>query len=231
MSTINTFSEQLDLLPIPAVMEVMRKMVNEVIQGHDPTLAALRVYAEAIGAEMVVVGGIAVIVYGYRRPTQDRYVLVDQRHADELAFRLMDDPDWERQEIRQYAFLYRPTGIRVDFLVSGHLASMGRPYVFPRPQTIHVEHTVEGIPVIGLHDLLWMKLLAGRMRDLADLMEICKRHLAEIDPEKVLFRLQPEDDDLRQQFLDILRKAPIELENERRLGQLPPGDDPPENQS
>ncbi len=207
-------------------MEVLRKMVNDVLQGRDPTLAALRIHGEAIGAQMVVVGGVAVIVYGYRRPTQDRDVLVDQQHADELAFRLMDDPDWERLEIRQYAFLYRPTGIQVDFLVSGHLAQMGRPYVFPRPQILNAERTLEGIPVVGLHDLLWMKLLAGRMRDLGDLMELCKRHLTEIEPEKVLFRLQPEDDDLRQLFLDILRKAPIELENERRLGQHPPGDDP-----
>ncbi len=78
---------------------------------------------------------------------------------------------------------------------------------------------VSGIPVIGFNDLLWLKLQAGRMRDLADIMQLCKIHLGKIDPDRVLRRLLPEDTDLRDTLLDIIRKAPIEIANEQRLGQ------------
>ncbi|MEX0586416.1 MAG: hypothetical protein WD176_07220 [Pirellulales bacterium] len=96
---------------------------------------------------------------------------------------------------------------------------MGRPYWFPQPSAVENLPGVEGVPMIGLHDLLFLKLLAGRMKDLADIMELLKRHLDVVNPEAVVARLQPEDNDLRDKFLDILRQAPVELANERRLGQ------------
>jgi hypothetical protein len=70
-----------------------------------------------------------------------------------------------------------------------------------------------------------MKLLAGRMQDLADIMELCKRHLGDLEPERVVARLEPEDADLRERFLDIWKQAPVELAGEQRLGQQ----DRPEN--
>jgi hypothetical protein len=96
---------------------------------------------------------------------------------------------------------------------------MGRPYYFPDVDKVESSETIEGVPVIGLHELLFFKLLAGRMQDLADIMELCKCHLDIIDADRVVGNLEKEDDDLRQTFLDILKKAPIEIANERRLGQ------------
>jgi hypothetical protein len=57
------------------------------------------------------------------------------------------------------------------------------------------------------------------MRDLADLMELCKLHLANVSVDRVLRRLALEDEDLREKFNEILKKAPIEIANEQRLGQ------------
>jgi hypothetical protein len=57
------------------------------------------------------------------------------------------------------------------------------------------------------------------MQDLADIMQLCKLHLNEIQPDRVLAPLHTEDEDLRMTFLEILRKAPIEIANEQRLGQ------------
>ncbi len=194
-------------------------MVDDLLSGKDPAIAVLRQHAEVVGARMVLVGGVAVITHGYRRPTKDRDVLVDYRTVSALADRLMDDPDWERLEIRQYAFVHGPTGIPVDFLVSRDLIQLGRPYYFPDVDKVESVGSIEGISVIGLHELLFFKLLAGRMQDLADIMELCKCHLDVIDAERVVGVLEREDDDLRQTFLDLLKKAPIEIANERRLGQ------------
>ena len=96
--------------------------------------------------------------------------------------------------------------------------NLGSPYRFPEPDELEIADRLEGIPVIGLHDLIYFKLLAGRMRDLADVMELCKRHLQEIDAEKVFARLEPDDETMRDRFLEILKQAPQELENERRFG-------------
>ena len=192
--------------------------VNDLAQGTDETLRALRQEADAIGAPLLLVGGIAVIRHGYTRTTDDRDALVSHRHAPALAERLMDHDDWDRLETRQYAFVYQPTGVEVDFLVSGDLMNLGFPYRFPEPDELEIADRLEGIPVIGLHDLIYFKLLAGRMRDLADVMELCKRHLDEIDSTKVFARLELDDETIRDRFLEILKQAPQELENERRFG-------------
>ncbi|MBS0210276.1 MAG: hypothetical protein JSS27_15125 [Planctomycetes bacterium] len=199
-------------------------MVDQLREGKDPAVQAVKRHAAELQAKLVLVGGVAVITHGYPRPTQDRDFLVDYRVVNALAERLQDDADWERLEIRQYAFLHRPSGIQVDFLVSGDLMQLGRPYLFPDATNIETQGDIEGVPVIGLHDLLWLKLLAGRMQDLADIMQLCKLHLGQIDPERVLSRLLPEDADLRATLLEIIRKAPIEIANEQRLGQgiVPP---------
>jgi hypothetical protein len=219
MVTTPTLSQILDTQPFGVVLKVLLSMVNDLSSGKDEALAALRAHTDALGGDVLLIGGVAVIRHGYQRTTQDRDVLVDHRYVRELADRLMDDPAWERLEIRQYAFVHRPTSVPVDFLVSGDLMQLGRPYVFPDPAGQETIEGVEGIRCIGLHELLYLKLVAGRMRDLADVMELVKLHLDEVQPDRVLARIQPEDNDLREQFLAILKQAPIELANERRLGQ------------
>lgn len=194
-------------------------MLGDVSKGRDKTVQALRSVAEAERARIVVVGGLAVIRHGYERTTTDRDFLVDYRDVARLADRLMDIADWERLEIRQYAFIHRPTNVHVDFLVSRDLMQLGLPYYFPDLDKLETAGEVSGIPVIGLHDLLWLKLVAGRMQDLADIMQLCKLHLDKIDPERVLKHVQPEDQHLRERLMDILRRAPQELESEARLGQ------------
>ena len=206
-------------MPFGERLNTLVTMAEEISQGHDETLAALREVAEQVGAEMVLVGGAAVIRHGYQRTTKDRDLLVDYRRVRALADTLWDDPNWERLEIREYAFVYKPTGLSVDFLVSRDLITMGRPYYFPDVQNVEKVEPLEGIPVIGLNDLVWLKLLAGRMRDLADIMELCKLKPSAIDPERVLASLEKEDEDLREILLDILKRAPLELAGEQRLGQ------------
>jgi hypothetical protein len=213
-----TFEQVLKTLPLAGQLRVLHTMVDDLLAGRDTTIAALRQQADAVGAKLVLVGGVAVILHGYPRSTTDRDVLVDYRTASDLANCLMENPDWERLEIRQYAFLYRPTHIVVDFLVSRDLMDLGRPYCFPDVDAVEMHGSVEGVPVIGLHDLMYLKLLASRTRDLGDLMELCKCHLDIIQTERVLHRLEP-DDELRVTFLNLLKKAPLEIAGERRLGQ------------
>jgi hypothetical protein len=216
-----SLNQFLDELPPAVAMKVCLDMLHDLSSGVDPTIAALRTEADSLGVRLLLVGGVAVIMHGYRRTTDDRDVFVSYKQVSGLADHLMDHPEWERLEIRQHAFLHRPTGVTVDFLVSRDLIQWGRPYYFPDIESVEIAShlQVEGVPVIGLHDLLYFKLLAGRLQDMADIMQLCKAHLKEIDPQRVVGSLEKADDDLRQKFLELLRQAPIELANERRLGQ------------
>ncbi len=167
------------------MQELLRK-VDDIASGKDLTLRALREEAERLGVPLVVVGGVAVILHGYERTTKNRDVLVSYRHAKNLGIHLWDHPDWDRLEIREYAFVYRPTGIQVDFLVGRDLMTLGQPYYFPEPHEVEQSKRVEQIPVVGLHDLLFFKLLAGRLQDLADIMQLVKLHFDEIEADRVL---------------------------------------------
>src|SRR4029079_7826064 len=125
--------------------------VDDIAKGKDATLRVLREEAEKVGVPLVVIGGVAVIRHGYERTTKDRDVLVSYRHAKRFGEHLWDHPDWERLEIREYAFIYRPTGIQVDFLVGRDLMTLGQPYYFPEPDEVEKAMEVENIPVVGLH--------------------------------------------------------------------------------
>lgn len=194
-------------------------MLNELTDGRDETMRALRDESASLGIPFVIVGGVAVILYGYERTTKDRDILVSYRDAKRLGEHLWDHPDWERLEIREYAFVYKPTGMSVDFLVGMDLMSLGQPYCFPEPSEVEIGGQFENIPLIGLHDLLFLKVVAGRPRDQVDVMELVKLHLPEIQPERILSKLDPLDDERREFFLKVMRDAPKELEGERRLGQ------------
>lgn len=193
--------------------------MENLASGHDETLRALYEHADEMNAELMLVGAVAVILNGYERTTVDRDLLVSYRHVRPLAERLMDDADWERLEIREYAFRHLNTGIQIDFLVSRDLIKLGHPYYFPEPNELESDAQIERIPVVGLHDLIFLKLIAGRMQDLADITELCKRKLESVDADKVLARLDPYDEEHREVLADILRRVPKELEDEKRLGQ------------
>jgi hypothetical protein len=194
-------------------------MADELFAGHDETLRLLHAAASTVGAKPIVIGGAAVIHHGYRRTTDDRDVLVSYREASDFAFHLELHDDWERLEIRAYAFLCRPTGLVVDFLVGRDLGNLGDPYYYPEPNEVETQGEIEGLPVIGLHDLLYFKLIARRMQDLADIMQLVKLHLDDVEPDRILAKLDPLDEDRKNKFLEILANAPKEIASERRLGQ------------
>jgi len=219
MQTISPFTDALAEMHWTKRIEVLLGMVNEIHHGRDETLRALHDEAVSLGIDIIIVGGIAVIQYGYRRTTDDRDILVSYKNAKRFGEHLWDHPDWERLEIREYAFVYKPTGMSVDFLVGMDLMSLGQPYCFPEPSEVEQGERFEDIPMIGLHDLLFLKVVAGRPKDQVDVMELVKLHLPEIEPERILSKLDSSDDERREFFLKVMRDAPKELEGERRLGQ------------
>jgi len=167
------------------------------------TLSDLR---KAQGSALIV-GGMAVIHYGYRRYTHDADILYANADEFDLLRRLKKDfrtvlkakSGWHHLE-------HRKTKVRLELIPEGGVGTYG---FIPGPKTVGGK---EGL--ISLLGLVWLKLVAGRGKDDADLLELAKQQWNEMSA--LVERLPPE---LRDRYSELLAKAKREFENDP--GRLP----------
>ena len=160
-----------------------------------PMLDAIALF-EALGIDYALVGGLAAMYYGRARFTQDVDFIASQGHEQAFA----DNPD----AMRRHHFdpgctwkLYHNSGVEIyvwrDDFVPSMLARAG-------------EATLAGrsVRVVDVHDLIAMKLRAGRPQDDYDVSEILKR--TDVDEPVVQSRVSPEQ---FTHFIDIKRRIGI----------------------
>jgi hypothetical protein len=134
---------------------------------------------DAAGIPHAIVGGVAVCLHGYRRNTVDLDLLV--RRDDQPRVRATLEAAgyvWspENAEFRT------PSGIPVQFLISGEKAGKGAEVAFPEPDTPGATVEIEGLAVLALARLIEVKLACGlgsprrTHRDLADVVELISFH-------------------------------------------------------
>jgi hypothetical protein len=130
-----------------------------------------RLCAEA-GVKPVVIGGLAVNHHGYMRVTADVDILVARAEVVALYRRLRSEPGW-----RRYAegFLNTALGVGLDVCVEGERTAPRSSEEFPSPAALAVVD-VGPLPVPALAELLALKVMSGRARDDADVVELLKRH-------------------------------------------------------
>jgi hypothetical protein len=163
-------------LPLPAGLLV--------IEPETPLDAEriLRALAEH-EVEYVLIGGLAVQTHGHVRTTNDADLIPapDPANLERLANALRSlgaqviNPGEEGIEIDAkmlpraaiWQFVSRDGGIDVMHEVPG-----GRPYEELRKRAIHVQLGDIDVPVVGLDDLIRMKLARGRPVDLADVASL-----------------------------------------------------------
>jgi hypothetical protein len=123
--------------------------------------------------EYLVIGGHAVIVYGYVRTTTDLDLLVkaDPANADKLIGVLLQN-GFEPHEFEQKDFTLKPNFVSIR---------LGMYWIELMTETLHVDWETaranrqvfefQGVPInfIGLSDLLKNKRAVGRPKDLLDL--------------------------------------------------------------
>ncbi|MDA7978459.1 MAG: hypothetical protein MPJ50_06785 [Pirellulales bacterium] len=200
----------------PKRVQFLLEKLDDVVNQQDSTLSALSHVAERLEIRLVVIGRIAVALHGYERTTANRDLLATRSDAERLAAELEKSVDWQRQEDKEFCFLHLPTNCPVELVVAGELTAMGLiSYDFPQPSELTTTGSLEGFPVVGLNDLICLKLVSGRIRDHSDIMELCKLHVGSIDFDEVLQRLDPEDEARRLKLNEIRRQAPLETEAEQ----------------
>lgn len=139
------------------------------------------------GVEYILIGGLAVQTHGHVRTTNDADLIPapDPANLERLAsaLRALDarvlNPGQEGVEVDAkmlpratiWQFTTRDGGIDVMHEVPG-----GRSYSELSDRVLHVKLGNVDVPVVGLDDLIQMKLARGRTVDLADVAALTDSH-------------------------------------------------------
>ncbi len=146
----------------PDLANLQGVVAPEVLQAAAIASSKLR---EA-GIPHALAGGLAVGAHGYPRTTDD----VDFLVGDE-AF---------EKHVGGIVMLRVPIiavgNVRIDFVSMDESADEGKPLRSAVENPPESEH----IPIVPLSALVYMKLKAGRQKDLADLVELLKRGRIEV---------------------------------------------------
>ena len=120
----------------------------------------------------VVIGGLAVNHHGYMRFTADVDILVARAEVVGLYRRLRSEPGWKKHA---EGFKNTVLGVGLDVCVEGERTAPRSREELPDPAELAVID-VGPLPVPELSELLALKVMSGRARDDADVVELLKRH-------------------------------------------------------
>jgi hypothetical protein len=181
-------------------------------------LRALGLALEGLGLPWYLFGAQAVLLHGGARLTADVDVTValgDRRIAqlvtalEEAGFSLrVTDVEGFAARTRVLPFLHEPSGLPLDVVLAG-----------PGPEELFLARArpeiIEGVtvPVAAPEDLLVMKILAGRPKDLDDVAAIVAAHRDRLDLVGVrdtlrLFEEALDRRDLLPQLDQLLQRRP-----------------------
>jgi hypothetical protein len=147
------------------------------------------------GYPHALIGGLALRYHGYNRATSDVDFLVSSEAAGRLVGEALGG-EVQGKTIRS------SKGVTIDLL-------------FPRPGEKFLEKEIRaaynaGIPAISRQALVYMKLVAGRLKDQADVVELIKR--GKIDRKKVGAFLNKHRPDLVEEFESLEDLASVEAD-------------------
>jgi hypothetical protein len=173
---ITTYEEKLDRDPRWALSEGSRHFEEE--SAVFKALHTITARLKSLGIPYAVVGGMALFRHGLRRFTEDAALLVtkdDIKTIHEKLEGLGYLPPFENSKhLRDTQH-----GIKIEFLTTGDYPGDGKPkpVSFPDPRMVSFE--AEGITYVNLANLVELKLAsgmtnAGRLKDLADVLELIK---------------------------------------------------------
>ncbi len=126
------------------------------------------------GVRPLVIGGLAVNHHGYMRVTADVDILVARDEAVPLYRRLKSETGWKRHA---EGFKNTIVGVGLDICVEGERTAPGSTEEFPSPAELD-KVRIAPLPVPALSELIALKVMSGRARDDADVVELLKRHRA-----------------------------------------------------
>jgi len=141
------------------------------------TLRALTTRLKEEGLDYAVIGGMALVAYGYRRFTEDVDILMTPETLSRFKEKFSGLGYIPAFSTASKSFRDTRTGVKVEVMTTGEFPGDGKPkpVVFPDPTQARTER--EGLWVLTLEKLIELKLASGlsaahRLKDLADVQEL-----------------------------------------------------------
>ncbi|MGD0089978.1 MAG: hypothetical protein ABSE73_08665 [Planctomycetota bacterium] len=147
----------------------------------------------------LVVGGMAVIHYGYERSTKDIDALYAYADSDILERLKPNFKLTRKSPIGWHHLEHRKTGVRLELIPEGVLGTYG---FIPGPKAVGGENGF-----ISLYGLVWLKLISWRLNDRADLDILAKARTSEFAALRE--KLHPE---MLERFDEIIAGAKRDME-------------------
>jgi hypothetical protein len=149
-----------------------RMLGNETLWG-----TAHRTHEVLAAAEIphAIVGGVAVCLHGYRRNTVDVDLLIRPRDSEGVKSTLLDAGFKWHASRKEFT---SPSGVAVQFVITGERSGPGSEVRFPDPDGDRVITIAEGLPVLSLARLIESKIACGEgnvrrtHKDFADVVEL-----------------------------------------------------------
>lgn len=164
-------------LPQTTSVDDILREVDEFFMNTGPVQDTLRRLARVLsgeGIEYAIIGGMALALHGFVRPTQDIDLLMTAEGLERFEKELSGRGYLSAKK----HFRDTQTGVRVEVITSGEYPGDGKPksVVFPDPGEASVD--LGGYSVVSLEHLIELKLASGmtadyrQLKDLADVQQL-----------------------------------------------------------
>jgi hypothetical protein len=163
-------------------VDALLRGVDDFFMAQGPVHKTMRALARRLsqeGIDYALVGGMALVLHGYRRETVDVDVVLSKEGRELFTENLVGRGYTPLFPGAKKAFRDTSTGVEIDVIVTGEYPGDGKPKAvsFPNPASASTE--IDGIRIATLEKLIELKLASGmtaphRLRDLADVQELIK---------------------------------------------------------
>lgn len=214
---VGTPGDQMALSSIEQAIGAMALMDKDEPYGLKPEDAKRRLAEELArlcheaGVAPLVIGGLAVNHHGYARFTADVDLLLSKAEAMPLRRRFKQEQGWRRH---REGFKNTVLDVGVDICVEGERTSPHSAETFPAPADLR-SVPVRPLPVPELSELIALKVMSGRARDDADVVELLKRHRRRMRDLRTAAATRLKTTEARARLDDLLARAQDELTRRR----------------
>lgn len=205
------------LSSIELALDAMAMMDEDEPYGLKPEDAKRRLAEELArlcreeGVSPIVIGGLAVNHHGYPRFTADVDLLVSRAEAVKLLRRFKQEHGWRRHG---EGFKNTVLDVGVDVCVEGEPTSPRSAERFPDPASLR-SVAIRPLPVPSLAELIALKVMSGRARDDADVVELLKRHRRRIPSLRAAAARRLRTTEARRRLGALVARAREELDRRR----------------
>lgn len=157
------------------------RQVDEFFMSTSPVHQTLSNLARRLTAEQIdyaIIGGMALALHGFVRPTQDVFLLMTREGLEKFHEDLVGRGYVPLFPGARKHFRDTETGVKVEIITTGEYPGDGKPkaIVFPVPDDVAID--AGACRVVRLETLIELKLASGlsaehrQLRDLADVQQL-----------------------------------------------------------